>query len=218
MPHDLDLLPRRPAVRALPATLPPDEPSAASAPSRAEAEEAVRTLLRYVGEDPRREGLLETPARVVRAYDEFFRGYQEDPAAYLARTFDEVEGYDDIVLVRDIRFVSHCEHHMVSFVGHAHVGYLPRGRVVGLSKLARVVDAYARRLQVQEKLCAQIAAAVEEALNPRGVAVVLEARHDCMATRGVHKPEALTLTRRMTGAFQDDAELRREFLQLLRES
>lgn len=181
-------------------------------PTRAQAEAAVRTLLAYAGDDPAREGLLETPERVVRAYDEFFAGYGQDPEAVLARTFDEVESYDEMVLVRDIEFASHCEHHMVSFTGLAHVAYLPDRRVVGLSKLARVVDLFARRLQIQEKLTVQIADAIDRVLQPKGVAVVLEARHDCMATRGVHKPAARTITSRMTGAFRADPSLRREFL------
>jgi GTP cyclohydrolase I len=192
--------------------------ASATRPTRAQAEEAVRTLLAYAGDDPAREGLLETPARVVRSYAEFFAGYEQDPEEILARTFDEVEGYDELVIVRDIEFVSHCEHHMVSFVGHAHVAYLPDRRVVGLSKLARVVDVYARRLQIQEKLTVQIADAIERVLRPRGVAVVVEARHDCMATRGVQKREATTVTSRMTGAFRTDSSTRREFLAMIRGS
>lgn len=185
-------------------------------PSRLEAEEAVRTLLRYAGDDPEREGLLETPSRVVRAFDEFFQGYAQDPEAVLARTFEEVEGYDEMVVVRNIDLFSHCEHHMVSFVGRAHVAYLPDQRVVGLSKLARVVDIFARRLQIQEKLTVQIADAIERVLRPKGVAVVVEARHDCMATRGVQKPDAMTVTSRMTGAFRTDPSTRREFLAMIR--
>lgn len=195
---------------------PTQRPAALERPSRAEAEEAVRTLLAYTGDDPAREGLLETPARVVRAFGEFFRGYEQDPEAVLARTFEEVEGYDEMVVVRDIDLFSHCEHHMVSFVGRAHVAYLPDKRVVGLSKLARVVDIFARRLQVQEKLTVQIADTIERVLKPRGVAVVIEARHDCMATRGVHKPDAMTVTSRMTGAFRNDPSTRREFLAMIR--
>lgn len=184
-------------------------------PTRREAEAAVRTLLHYAGDDPDREGLIETPARVVRAYDEFFCGYRQDPEAVLARTFEEVEGYDELVVVRDIELASHCEHHMVSFVGRAHVAYLPDRRVVGLSKLARVVDIFARRLQIQEKLTVQIADAIDRVLQPKGVAVVIEARHDCMATRGVHKPGARTITSRMTGAFRKDPSTRQEFLAMI---
>jgi GTP cyclohydrolase I len=184
-------------------------------PSRVGAEEAVRTLLRYAGEDSEREGLRDTPARVVRAYDEFFAGYAQDPEAVLARTFEEVEGYDEMVVVRDIDFASHCEHHMVSFVGLAHVAYLPDRRVVGLSKLARVVDIFARRLQIQEKLTVQIADVIDRILQPKGVAVVIEARHDCMATRGVQKAGAQTITSRMIGAFRTDPSTRREFLAMI---
>jgi GTP cyclohydrolase I len=202
----LELWPRVPPGKAL---LPPCRPS------RGEAEAAVRTLLRYAGDDSEREGLRETPARVVRAYDEFFAGYAQDPEAVLARTFEEVEGYDEMVVVRDIELASHCEHHMVSFVGLAHVAYLPDRRVVGLSKLARVVDIFARRLQIQEKLTVQIAEVIDRVLQPRGVAVVIEARHDCMATRGVHKPGAQTITSRMTGAFRTDPSTRREFLAMI---
>jgi len=185
-------------------------------PSRYEAEAAVRTLLAYAGDDPQREGLRETPERVVRAYSEFFGGYGQDPQDVLSKTFEEVEGYDEMVLVRDIGFESHCEHHMVPFVGRAHVAYLPDRRVVGLSKLARVVDLYARRLQIQEKLTAQIAAAIERTLKPRGVAVVLEARHECMTTRGVRKPDSVTVTSRMTGSFRHDEATRNYFLALIR--
>ncbi len=184
-------------------------------PSREEAEAAVRTLLLWGGEDPEREGLRDTPARVVRSYEEFFRGYAEDPVALLSRTFAETEGYDEIVLLRDIRIESHCEHHMVPIVGVAHVAYLPGRRVVGISKLARVVDAYAHRFQIQEKLTAQIANTVNEVLQPRGVAVVIEANHQCMSTRGVHKPGASMVTSRMLGAFRDDPSTRREFLAMI---
>ncbi|MCE9593668.1 MAG: GTP cyclohydrolase I FolE [Planctomycetes bacterium] len=191
-------------------------PARTARPTRSEAEDAVRTLLRYAGDDPEREGLLETPARVVRAYGEFFRGYDQDPEAVLARTFEEVEGYDEMVVVRDIALFSHCEHHMVSFVGRAHVAYLPDRRVVGLSKLARIVDVFARRLQIQEKLTVQIADTIDRVLQPKGVAVVIEARHDCMATRGVQKPNAMTVTSRMTGAFRTNPSTRREFLAMIR--
>jgi GTP cyclohydrolase I len=180
-------------------------------PSSAEAEAAVRTLLRWIGEDPDREGLRGTPQRVVRAYDEFFAGYAIDPVEILQRTFDEVEGYDEMVVLRDIRFESHCEHHMVPIIGTAHVGYLPRKRVVGISKLARVVEVYARRLQIQEKMTAQIANTIDEVLQPCGVAVVIQSEHHCMTTRGVHKPGASMVTSRMRGAFREDVQLRREF-------
>jgi len=184
-------------------------------PSREEAETAVRLLLRWAGDDPEREGLLGTPGRVVRAYDEFFSGYDEDPAALLRRTFEETDGYDEMVLLRDITFESHCEHHMVPIIGKAHVAYLPESRVVGISKLARVVEAYAKRLQIQEKMTAQIANAIDAELQPRGVAVVVEAAHQCMTTRGVHKPGVSMVTSRMLGAFRDDAMTRREFLAMI---
>lgn len=181
-------------------------------PSRAEAEAAVRTLLKWAGDDPTREGLLDTPKRVARAFEEWFEGYHVDPEAYLERTFEEVEGYDEMVTLRDITFESHCEHHLAPIIGRAHVAYLPRNRVVGISKLARVVEAYARRLQVQEKMTAQIADCIDQALNPLGVAVVIEASHQCMTTRGVHKTGVSMVTSRMTGAFRDDPSTRREFL------
>ncbi len=184
-------------------------------PGREKAEAAIRTLLLWAGDDPAREGLRDTPARVVRAYEEFFRGYEEDPVALLARTFEEIEDYDEMVVLRDIRVESHCEHHMLPIVGRAHVAYLPARRVVGISKLARVVDAYARRFQIQEKLTAQIANSINEVLQPRGVAVVIEANHQCMSTRGVHKPGASMVTSRMLGAFRDDPCTRREFLGLI---
>lgn len=184
-------------------------------PSRAEAEEAVRTLIRWAGDDPSREGLLETPDRVVRAYEEFFGGYDICPRDYLAKTFEETEGYDEIVLLKDIRLESHCEHHMVPFIGKAHVAYLPNRRVVGISKLARVVEAYGKRLQIQEKLTAQIANTIDEVLEPRGVAVIVEAVHQCMTMRGVHKPGVSLVTSRMLGAFRDDPTTRREFLSMV---
>ncbi len=184
-------------------------------PTRAEAESAIRTMLRWAGEDPEREGLLDTPARVVRAYEEFFRGYAEDPVSILARTFEEIEGYDEMVVLRDIRIESHCEHHMVPIIGRAHVAYLPNTRVVGISKLARVVDAYAHRFQIQEKLTAQIANTINDVLQPRGVAVMIEANHQCMSTRGVHKPGASMITSRMLGAFRDDHATRKEFLAII---
>lgn len=184
-------------------------------PTREETERAVRTLLRFVGEDPDREGLIDTPSRVVRAYEEFCAGYDEDPLDFLSRTFEETDGYDEIVVLRDIRVVSHCEHHILPIVGRAHIGYLPNNRVIGISKLARVVDAYARRLQVQEKLTAQIANAIEEVLKPRGVGVVVDASHQCMTTRGVHKPGVTMITSRMLGSFRDDPMTRREFLNMI---
>ena len=184
-------------------------------PTREETEAAIRTLLRWAGDDPSREGLIDTPARVARAYEEFFAGYEIDPVALLERTFEETDGYDEIVLLRDIRLESHCEHHMVPIIGRAHVAYLPHRRVVGISKLARVVDAYARRLQIQEKLTAQIANTIQQVLEPRGVAVVIEAAHQCMTTRGVHKPGVTMVTSRMLGAFRDDPSTRREFLAMI---
>ena len=184
-------------------------------PSRAEAEEAVRTLILWAGDDPKREGLRDTPARVARAYEEFFAGYQQDPRDILARTFTEVEGYDEMIVMNDIRFESHCEHHMVPIIGKVHIGYLPDKRVVGISKLARLVEVYARRLQVQEKMTVQIADTLQEILNPKGVAVVIEAAHQCMTTRGVHKPGVGLVTSRMVGAFRDDPSTRREFLAVL---
>lgn len=187
----------------------------ASRPSRAEAEEAVRTLLRWAGENPNREGLLDTPKRVVKSYEEFFKGYQEEPDAILARTFEETEGYDEIVLLKDIRLESHCEHHMVPITGKAHVAYLPRSRVVGISKLARVVDAYSKRFQIQEKLTVQIASTIQKVLQPRGVAVVIEANHQCISTRGVHKPGVSMVTSHMLGEFRDNPSTRREFLAMI---
>jgi GTP cyclohydrolase I len=195
---------------ALPATTP-----AHDRPSRDEAEAAVRTLLRWAGDNPDREGLLDTPARVVRAYEELFAGYATDPQDLLQRSFEEVEGYDEMVVLRDIRLESYCEHHMVPIIGRCHVAYLPAGRVVGISKLARLVDAYAKRLQIQEKLTAQIANTISEVLRPQGVAVVIEAGHQCMTTRGVHKPGVSMVTSRMLGAFRDNSDTRREFLAMI---
>ena len=185
-------------------------------PTRAEAEAAVRTLIAWAGDDPEREGLRDTPRRVAGAYEEFFRGYGDDPAEALERTFDEIGGYDEPVLLRDISFHSHCEHHMVPFVGRAHIAYMPRERVVGLSKLARVVDIYARRLQTQERLTAEVAAAIDDVLQPRGVAVMIEAEHQCMSLRGVRKPGVSTVTMKFTGAFEDPAAQAR-FLMLARQ-
>jgi GTP cyclohydrolase IA len=184
-------------------------------PSRAEAEEAVRMLLRWAGDDPSREGLKDTPARVARAFEEWFSGYGSDPQAYLARTFEEVSGYDEMVVLKDIRFESHCEHHLAPIIGRVHVGYLPNQKIVGISKLARVVDAYARRLQVQEKMNAQIANCIQHVLEPKGVAVVIEASHQCMTTRGVHKTGVVLVTSTMLGAFREDARTRREFLNMI---
>lgn len=184
-------------------------------PSRQEAEAAVRTLLRWAGDDPMREGLIDTPSRVARAYEEFFAGYDVDPVALLERTFEETDGYDEIVLLRDIRLESHCEHHMVPIIGRAHVAYLPHRRVVGISKLARVVEAYAKRLQIQEKLTAQIANTLQDVLQPKGVAVVIEAAHQCMTTRGIHKPGVTMVTSRMLGTFRDNPATRRELLAMI---
>ena len=184
-------------------------------PTREEALRAVETLLRWAGDDPTREGLTGTPERVVKSYQEFFEGYDVDPVELLERTFEEVEGYDEMVLLRDIRFESHCEHHMAPIIGKAHVAYMPNNRVVGISKLARVVEAYARRLQIQEKMTAQIANTINEVLNPKGVAVVIEATHHCMTTRGVHKPGTSMVTSRMLGMFRTNASTRREFLSLV---
>ena len=184
-------------------------------PTREEAEAAVSTLLRWAGDDPSREGLKDTPARVARAYEDWFSGYADDPVSFLQRTFEEVEGYDEMVVLRDIRFESHCEHHLAPIIGRAHVGYLPDRKVVGISKLARVVDAYARRLQVQEKLSAQIANCIQHILEPKGVAVVIEAAHQCMTTRGVHKTGVTMVTSMMLGAFREDARTRREFLAMI---
>jgi GTP cyclohydrolase IA len=181
-------------------------------PSRQEAEQAVRTLIRWAGDDPDREGLRATPSRVVRAYEEWFSGYAADPGEYLKRTFEETGGYDEVVVLRDIRFESHCEHHIAPIIGRVHVGYLPRNRVVGISKLARLVEVYARRLQIQEKMTAEIASCLDAVLNPHGVAVVAEATHQCMTTRGVHKTGVSMVTSRMLGVFRDHAETRQEFL------
>jgi GTP cyclohydrolase IA len=189
--------------------------SAVSRPSREEAEEAVRVLLRWAGDDPRREGLIDTPARVVRAYEEFFAGYQVEPRDILARTFSEVDGYDEMIVLKDIRFESYCEHHMVPIIGRAHVAYLPNHRVVGISKLARLVDAFAKRLQIQEKMTVQIADTLNEVLQPAGVGVILEASHQCMSTRGVHKAGVEMVTSRMLGTFRTDASTRREFLSIV---
>ncbi|MBV6422629.1 MAG: GTP cyclohydrolase 1 [Steroidobacteraceae bacterium] len=183
--------------------------------TRDEAEEAVRTLLRWAGDDPTREGLLDTPRRVVDAYGDWFSGYASDPGEYLRRTFEEVAGYDELIVLRNIEFESHCEHHMAPIIGRAHVGYLPSDKVVGISKLARVVESYARRFQVQEKMTAEIANCIEEVLKPRGVGVVIDAAHECMTTRGVHKRGVSMVTSRMSGAFRDDPRTRAEFLRFI---
>jgi GTP cyclohydrolase I len=184
-------------------------------PSRTEAEEAIRTLLKWAGDDPAREGLRDTPARVARAFEDWFSGYRVDPEDYLRRTFEEIEGYDDMVVLRDIRFESHCEHHLAPIIGRAHVGYLPTNRVVGISKLARVVEAFARRLQVQEKMNEQIARCIQRVLEPKGVAVVIQAEHQCMTTRGVHKPGVSMVTSSMLGEFRTNPLTRREFLSVI---
>ena len=184
-------------------------------PTREEAEHADETLLRWTGDDPAREGLRDTPARVARAFEDWFSGYAIDPEDYLKRTFEEVDGYDEMIVLRDIRFESHCEHHLAPIIGKAHVGYLPSNRVVGISKLARVVETYARRLQVQEKMNAQIANCIQRVLEPKGVAVVIEAQHQCMTTRGVHKTGVTMVTSTMLGAFRDDPMTRREFLHII---
>ena len=184
-------------------------------PSQAEAEAAVRTLIEWAGDDPDREGLVGTPERVVRAYEEFFAGYNEDPVSLLAKTFEETAAYDEMVVLRDIRLESHCEHHMVPILGKAHIGYLPAGRVVGISKLARLVEVFAKRMQIQEALTAQVADTIQEVLKPRGVAVVIEAAHQCMTTRGIHKPGVSMVTSRMLGCFRDDPATRREFLAMI---
>jgi GTP cyclohydrolase I len=188
------------------------QPAQIRRPSREEALEAVRTLLRWAGDDPGREGLLGTPDRVVRSYAEFFSGYGEDPVALLQRTFEETDGYDEIVMLKDIRFESHCEHHIAPIIGKVHIAYLPSNRVVGISKLARLVEVYAKRLQIQERITAEIANTLERVLQPQGVAVVVEGTHGCMTSRGVHQREATMVTSRMLGAFRDHPETRQEFL------
>jgi GTP cyclohydrolase I len=190
-------------------------PSGAPLPSREEAEEAVRVLLRWAGDDPAREGLVDTPRRVVDAYSEWFAGYREDAEAYLERTFSETEGYDEMVVLTDIRFESHCEHHVAPIVGRSHVAYLPDRRVIGISKLARLVEVFSKRLQIQEKMTAQIANVIDRVLQPKGVAVIVEATHHCMTTRGVHKPGVTMVTSRMLGAFRNDQATRREFLAMV---
>ncbi len=190
-------------------------PSPLKRPSRAEAEAAVRTLIAWAGDNPAREGLKDTPRRVTDAFQEYFSGYSQDPANVLARQFEEAGGYDDLVMLRDIRVESHCEHHMAPFLGVAHVAYLPNGRIVGISKIARVVEIFAKRLQTQERMTAEIAEAIEAALSPRGVAVLIEAEHQCMSMRGVHQPGVKTITTRFTGALEADASYRDRFLQMV---
>ena len=202
---DTDLTPKKP----------PQSDSHRGTATREQAEAAVRILIEWIGEDPDREGLLGTPGRVARAYRELFSGYDENPKEILRRTFEEVDGYDEMVVLRDIRFESHCEHHILPIIGRAHVAYLPSRRVIGISKLARIVDIYARRLQIQEKLTVQIADTIDEVLKPKGVAVVVEAAHECMTTRGVHKSGVSMVTSRMTGDFRSDASTRREFLNMI---
>jgi len=184
-------------------------------PSRKQAEEAVRTLLLWAGEDTRREGLLDTPMRVAKAYEDWFSGYRENPVDYLQRTFQEVDGYDEMIVLRDITYESHCEHHMAPIIGKVHVGYLPKNKVVGISKIARVVDAFARRFQVQEKMTAQIANCIQDVLQPKGVAVVVEGKHQCMTTRGIHKSNVSMVTSQMVGTFRKDARTRSEFLRMI---
>ena len=192
-----------------------EQATTAIKPSREEAEEAVRTLICWTGDDPDREGLIETPKRVVKAYEEFFEGYDMDPEEVLQKTFEEVQGYDDAVIVRNIRVESHCEHHIVPIIGVAHVGYIPNNRVVGISKLARVIEIFGKRLQTQETMTAQIADTIQKVLEPKGVAVVVDASHQCMTTRGIHKTESSTITSRMLGAFRDNPETRSEFMNLI---
>jgi len=191
------------------------EPFKVSRPKRADVEAAFRTIIQWAGDDPNRPGLIETPARVARAFQEFFSGYSQDPAVILQRTFEETEGYDELIVLRGIGFESHCEHHLAPIIGKAWVAYVPSGRVVGISKLARVVDAYSKRLQIQEKMTAQIANTIDEVLNPKGVGVVLKATHHCMTTRGVYKPDTDLVTSRMLGCFRDNALTRQEFLSMI---
>jgi GTP cyclohydrolase I len=189
-------------------------PSAADRPDRAEVEAALRTIIRWTGDDPERDGLIETPARVARAFEEYFAGYAQDPVEILQKTFEEIEGYDEMIALRGIRFESHCEHHMAPIIGQAWVAYVPNGRVVGISKLARVVEVYAKRLQIQEKMTAQIANTINDVLRPQGVGVIIKASHHCMTTRGVHKPESDLVTSRMLGCFRDNPLTRQEFLSM----
>ena len=206
--------PHPPPLKAVPASALP-RAEAMARPSRTEVEAALRTLIRWTGDDPSRPGLLETPERVARAYEEWFKGYEEDPEAILEKTFEEIEGYDEMVILRDIRVESHCEHHLMPIVGSVHIAYLPEKRVVGISKLAPLLEVYAKRLQIQEKLTAQIANSLNDVLKPRGVGVIVQAVHHCMTTRGVHKPGVEMVTSQMLGAFRDDARTRREFLAII---
>jgi len=208
-------MPKKPSLTPVASVRPGVQHKTDQRPTRAEAEEAVRTLLRWTGDDPDREGLRATPDRVVRAYEEFFAGYEIDPEEILTRTFEEIEGYDDMVVLRGIRFESYCEHHMVPIIGIAHIGYLPRHRVVGISKLARVLEVFSKRLQIQEKMTAQIAVTIDKVLNPQGVAVVIEGEHQCMTTRGVHRPGVNMVTSHMIGAFRDNEATRKEFLSII---
>jgi GTP cyclohydrolase IA len=205
-------------VRALTSLLEMDKPVErveTGRPDRADVESAIRTIIRWTGDDPERDGLIETPARVARAFEEFFAGYDADPALILQKTFEEIEGYDEMIVLRGIRFESHCEHHLAPIIGRAWVAYVPNGRVVGISKLARVVEAYARRLQIQEKLTAQIANTIDSVLRPQGVGVIIKATHHCMTTRGVHKPDTDLVTSRMLGCFRDNPLTRQEFLSMV---
>ncbi|MGB3810104.1 MAG: GTP cyclohydrolase I FolE [Parvibaculum sp.] len=204
------------AVDGLRARVSKDQFEAPQKPSREEAEAAVRTLIAWAGDNPAREGLIDTPGRVVRAYEEFFEGYNEDPYKELTRTFEEVEGYNDMVMLRDISVESHCEHHMVAILGKAHVAYVPTNKVVGISKLARVIEIYAKRLQTQETMTAQIAETITSALKPAGVAILIEAKHQCMTTRGIKKPDVATITTQFTGVFRDDPRMEARFMQMIR--
>ena len=206
---------RKPKPRAIALVEKQPRRSTKKRPSLAETEEAVRTLIRWAGDDPLREGLVGTPGRVARAYEEFFAGYSVDPVALLQRTFEETDGYDEMVVLRDIRFESHCEHHMVPIIGRAHIAYLPRRRVIGISKLARVLEVYSHRLQIQEKLTTQIANTINDVLQPKGVGVVMDASHQCMTTRGVHRPGMSMVTSHMLGTFRSDPRTRREFLAII---
>ena len=204
------------AVDGLKAPITNGRPSEANRPTREEAEAAVRTLIAWAGDNPSREGLIDTPGRVVRAYEEFFEGYNEDPHKELTRTFEEVEGYDDMVMLRDINIESHCEHHMVPILGRAHIAYVPTNKVVGISKLARVIEIYAKRLQTQETMTAQIADTITEALQPKGVAILIEAKHQCMTTRGIKKLDVATITSQFTGVFREDPRMEARFMQMIR--
>ncbi len=202
-------------TKSLPAVRPPALVAVPARPTRTEAEAAVRTLLRWAGDNPERDGLIETPSRVAKAFEEYFKGYNDDPEAILQKTFEEIEGYDEMIVLRKIRFESHCEHHLAPIVGHAWISYIPNGRVVGISKLARVVEAFAKRLQIQEKMTAQIANVINDVLKPQGVGVVIKAEHHCMTTRGVMKPGTDLVTSRMLGIFRDNPITRQEFLAMI---